>query len=90
MPMASMWVAIITEGRGDLSALLRLFFSVPRFSPWTEPRLLWETSSTSGVHCFLMRSAAGVSSPERPETEIRDFRNGRMSLMDHRMRLGML
>ena len=78
MPMASMWVAIKTEGR-EL-----LFFSVARFSPRTEARLFWESSSTSGVHCFLMSSAAGASSPERPETEIRDFRKGSMLVMVQR------
>jgi hypothetical protein len=38
-------------------------------------------SSTRGRHFSVIRLATGLSEPESPETEISDFRNGRISVI---------
>ncbi len=74
-PIASMWVAIKTEGRESFAP------PSPRLNPCTEPSRLRVTSSASGVHLAEIRSATGDSNPDKPATEMIDFRKGRISLM---------
>ena len=73
MPMASMWVAIMMEGRSDLPE--------PRFKPCREPNFERLTSSTSGDHLSRINCMTGLSYAESPGAESMDFRNGRISVI---------